>query len=194
MLRVTSSDLRPVTWNTCWSHLLQPWSVHITFLMLDGIWEMGASSMQVCKVRGSRWVKCFIQVHFTYLFQHIIGANAVGASQISHGEQEKKLWHVAPGLFAVRGGSWTYQVPWRHKSAWFSAFWEAQTLTCPDFHPSARASLWSPPQHCESTSSSSETRQRFAGSSAKPILEHFLKEISSSLRVKVFVANDCIFG
>lgn len=86
-----------MTWNTCWSHLPQPWSVHITFLMLDGIWEMGVSSMQVCKVKGSRSVKCFIQVHFTYPFQHIIGANAVGTTQISHGKQEKKLCTVACG-------------------------------------------------------------------------------------------------
>ena len=53
--------------------------------------------MRVCKAKGSRSVKCFLQVHFTYLFQHVTGPNAVGTIQISSAKQERKLCAVRCG-------------------------------------------------------------------------------------------------
>lgn len=96
--------------------------------------------------------------------------------QCEAGEETLHCEMWLSGLTAACEGNWTYQVLWGHKFSWFSAFWEAQALTCPAcrVHPVASTSLWSPPQHCESTSSSSETCQCFTGSSAKLVLEHFL--------------------
>lgn len=98
--------------------------------------------------------------------------------QCEAGEETLHLEMGLSGLAAACAGHWTYQVLWGHKSSRFSAFWEAQALTCPPHrvHPTAITSLWNPPQLCESASSSSETCQCCTGSSAKPILETFLKK------------------
>lgn len=73
---------------------LEPWSAH----MLEGDFrEMGVPTMWVRKAKGSRSVKCFIQVHFTYLCLHITGTNAVATTQISSAKQERKLCTVRCG-------------------------------------------------------------------------------------------------
>lgn len=57
--------------------------------------------MWVCKAKGSRSIKCFIQVQFTYLLQHITRANAVVTIQISSAKQERKLCTVDVALGAL---------------------------------------------------------------------------------------------
>ena len=48
--------------------------------------------MCALKAKGNRSAKCFIQVCFAYLFQHI--ANAEGTIQISSAEGERNLGDV----------------------------------------------------------------------------------------------------
>lgn len=60
------------------------------FLVLEDVWETDVSRMWVCKAKGSRSVKCFIQVHFTFLFQRRTAARVLGTAQFSSVKQERR--------------------------------------------------------------------------------------------------------
>lgn len=159
-------------------------------------WHLGEGCLKDVGVegQGQQVSKVFHPGAFQILLQQRTGAHVVGTIQISSVEQER-------GHFTMRCGSQGLLLCVKNTgpsrccedtSPQVFCFWEAQALTRPlcGVHPLASTSLWSPAQHCESTGSSSETCQCFTGSSAKPILEHFLKEISSALiRAKGFLAN-----
>lgn len=53
--------------------------------------------MQVCKAKGSRAGRCFIQVSLLTCFSTELEQMQGGTMQISSVEQERKLWHVALG-------------------------------------------------------------------------------------------------
>lgn len=134
--------------------------------------------------QGQQVSKVFHPGAFQILLQQRTGAHVVGTIQISNVEQER-------GHFTMRCGSQGLLLCVKNTGP---------SRCSEDTSPhgflllggpgSDTPTLWSPAQHCESTGSSTETCQCFTGSSAKPILEHFLKEISSTLiRAKGFLAN-----